>query len=45
MNIISLKGDRLRWIDFVSEVKRNKERVWDVIERFIDEYTKKGGGR
>ena len=42
MDIISLKGDRDKWIDFVSQVKKNKERIWDVLEKSIDEYIKKG---
>jgi len=41
-HIISIKGNRDRWIDFVGQVKRNRERVWDVLERYIDDYMKPG---
>lgn len=44
MDIISLKGDRNTWQDFVHKVKKNKKQVWDVIKPMLKEYIKKNGG-
>ena len=39
---LSLKGDRDTWLDFTHKVKKNKDKVWDVLEPFLKEYIKKG---
>lgn len=44
-DIISVKGDRNKWIDFVSQVKKNKEKVWTVLEFYIDDYLKNNRGK
>ena len=41
MEVISFKGDKNKWFDFVSQVKKNRSRVWDVLEKCIDGYMKK----
>ena len=40
-DVITLKGDRDLWIDFVAKVKKEKKQVWGVLERLIKEYLKK----
>jgi len=40
-DIISIKGNRDKWIDFISHIKKNKEKVWDVLETYIDDYIKR----
>lgn len=40
-DIITLKGDRGLWIDFISKIKKNKTQVWLVLKPFIKEYIKK----
>jgi len=37
---ITIKGDRNKWIDFISKVKKNKKSVWEVLEKLIDKYLK-----
>ena len=36
--VITLKGDRDLWIDFVAKVKKEKKQVWEVLGRLIKEY-------
>lgn len=38
---IALKGDKDTWLDFAIKVKKNKQKIWDVLEPFIKEYTNK----
>jgi len=40
-SVITFKGDRDAWIDFVSKVKKQRKKVWEVLEPLIKEYTKK----
>ena len=40
-NIITFRGDRELWIDFVAKVKKNKKQVWQVLKQFIISYIKK----
>ena len=40
-DVITLKGDRNLWIDFVTGVKKDKKQVWEVLEKFIKDYLKK----
>ena len=35
---ITIKGNRNKWIDFVSKVKKNKTEVWEVLEPMLDKY-------
>ena len=39
---LSLKGNRDKLLDFTHKVKKNKEKVWDVLEPFLKDYIKKG---
>ena len=39
-DVITMKGDRNLWIDFVAKVKKQKKKVWQVLEKFIREYLK-----
>ena len=39
-DVITMKGDRNLWIDFVAKVKKQKKQVWQVLEKFIREYLK-----
>lgn len=40
-DIISLRGDRDEWLDFVAKIKKQKKEVWDVIGPFIRKYATK----
>ena len=40
---MTFKGDRNVWIDFVAKIKKEKKQVWDVLEKFIKTYMRKGG--
>lgn len=37
-DIITFRGKRDLWIDFVSKVKKQKKEVWDVLSVFIKKY-------
>jgi hypothetical protein len=39
-DIITFRGDRNLWIDFVARIKKNREQVWKVLEKFIRSYLK-----
>jgi len=39
---LSLRGNRNIWLDFTHKVKKNKKQVWDVLETFLKDYTKRG---
>ncbi len=41
-DIITLRGNRELWIDFIAKVKKERKEVWEVLERFIKEYIKNG---
>lgn len=36
--VITLRGDRDLWIDFVSKVKKERKEVWEVLSSFIRKY-------
>ena len=40
-DVITLKGDREIWIDFVAKVKKERKKVWEVLKEFIKDYLKK----
>lgn len=40
-DVITFKGDRNLWIDFMSKIKREKKQVWEVLEELIKNYLKK----
>lgn len=37
-DVITFKGDRNLWIDFVAKVKKDRKEVWEVLEKFIKKY-------
>ena len=39
--VITLRGRRELWLDFVYKVKKERRQVWDVLEEFIRQYLKK----
>ena len=39
--LISFRGDRNIWQDFMHKVKKNKKQVWEVMEPLLDGYIKK----
>lgn len=39
--IITFRGDRDLWIDFVSKIKKERKQVWEVLEKFIKDYLKR----
>lgn len=39
-DIITFRGHRELWIDFISKVKKNRKQVWEVLEKFIIDYIK-----
>ncbi len=38
--VITFRGDRNLWIDFVAKVKKDRKQVWEVLEKFIRSYLK-----
>ncbi|MDP7182216.1 MAG: hypothetical protein QGF25_07110 [Candidatus Woesearchaeota archaeon] len=40
-DVISFRGERELWLDFVHAVRKNREQVWGVLAPVLKEYTKK----
>lgn len=40
-DIITFKGDREIWIDFIAKVKKQRKQVWWVLEPLLKNYIKK----
>ncbi len=40
-DIITFRGDRNLWIDFVANIKKDRKQVWQVLEKFIKAYLKR----
>lgn len=38
--VISFRGERDKWLDFVHELRKDKKEVWDVLSDFINKYLK-----
>ena len=38
--IITIKGHRNTWYQFIAKVKTNRKQVWEVLEPFLKDYTK-----
>ncbi len=36
--VITIRGERELWLDFVHKAKLDKKRVWDVLEPFLRKY-------
>lgn len=39
-DVITLKGNRDLWIDFVAKIKKERKEVWQVLEKLIKGYLK-----
>jgi len=39
-DIITLRGERDLWIDFVAKVKKERKEVWEVLSPFLRKYIK-----
>ena len=39
-DILTFRGDRNVWIDFVSKVKKDRKEVWEVLSKLISKYIK-----
>ena len=39
-DIITFRGKRDTWIDFVSQIKKEKKEVWDIMSVMIRKYLK-----
>lgn len=39
-DIITFKGERELWIDFVAKIKKDKKKVWEVLKLLIKKYLK-----
>lgn len=39
-DILTFRGDRNVWIDFVSKVKKDRKEVWGVLSKLISKYIK-----
>ena len=39
-DIITFRGDRDLWIDFIAKIKKQRKKVWEVLEGFIRDYLK-----
>lgn len=40
-DVITLRGDRNLWIDFIAKVKKQRKTVWEILEPFIKSFLKK----
>jgi hypothetical protein len=40
--LISFRGDRNIWQDFIYKIKKDKKQVWEVLEPLLKTYIKKG---
>ena len=36
--VITLRGERELWIDFIHKAKKEKKRAWDVLSPFLKKY-------
>ena len=39
--IITFRGNRDLWIDFVAKAKKERKQIWEVLEKFIKSYLRK----
>jgi hypothetical protein len=37
-DIITIRGDRELWLEFIYKIKREKRRAWDVLSPFLRKY-------
>ena len=37
LEVIPFRGNKQRWRKFVNELRLKNEKVWEVLEKFIDE--------
>ena len=36
--LISMRGDRLIWLDFTNKIRKDRKKVWEVLQPMIDDY-------
>ena len=41
-DIITIRGERELWLDFIHKAKKEKKKVWDVLSPFIKKYIHSG---
>jgi hypothetical protein len=39
--LISLRGNRDLWQDFMYKIKKNKKQVWEILEPMLKDYIKR----
>lgn len=39
--VLTFRGERDLWIDFVAKVKKERKGVWEVLKKFIKDYLKR----
>ncbi len=37
-DVITIRGERDLWLDFIHKAKREKKKVWDVLSPFLKKY-------
>jgi hypothetical protein len=40
-DVITFRGNRDLWIDFIAKIKKERKTVWEVLEGLIKSYLKK----
>ena len=38
-DIITIRGERQLWLDFIHRARRDKKRVWDILGLYLRKYT------
>jgi len=38
-DIITIRGERELWLDFIHKTKKEKKKAWDVLNPFLKKYT------
>jgi hypothetical protein len=38
-NIITIRGERELWLDFVHKVKKDKKKIWNVLRPYLKKYS------
>ena len=40
-DVMTFRGERDLWVDFVNKIRKEKKNVWDVLKPFIKKYLEK----
>jgi len=38
-DVITIRGERDLWLDFVHKVRKEKKKVWDILNPYLRKYT------